>query len=177
MAEAAGDSALVGEDLGVIPPFVRRSLTRLGIPGYRVLRWEKDGPVFRDPATYPALSVATTGTHDTSTLAMWWSSELDDSERRALAAVPGFETLLETGADFTPRVHAALLDGLYGARSGLTVLPMQDAYGGTERVNVPATVASTNWSYRLPWTVTELQGATGATLRNDLLALVRRHAR
>ena len=33
----------IAEDLGVIPPFVRDSLRELGMPGYRVLPWEKDG--------------------------------------------------------------------------------------------------------------------------------------
>src|SRR5439155_23925782 len=45
-------------------------------PGYRVLRWESDGGVFRDPAGFPPLSVATSGTHDTSALATWWEEEL-----------------------------------------------------------------------------------------------------
>jgi len=49
LASAAG-TALMGEDLGVVPDFVRASLVRLAIPGYRVLRWEDDAGVFRDPS-------------------------------------------------------------------------------------------------------------------------------
>src|SRR5262249_6396451 len=63
--EAAGTTELIGEDLGVVPPFVRTSLAGLAIPGYRVLRWEDDAGVFRDPRGYPRRSVSTTGTHDT----------------------------------------------------------------------------------------------------------------
>src|SRR4029077_14947638 len=96
--DAGGQMALLGEDLGVVPGFVRRSLTRLGIPGYRVLRWEDDGGVFRDPRRWPALSVATTGTHDTSALATWWEEDLDPAARRALAAVPVFAPLRDAGA-------------------------------------------------------------------------------
>ncbi|HVR64648.1 MAG TPA: glycogen debranching protein GlgX, partial [Polyangia bacterium] len=33
---------VVAEDLGSVPPYLRPSLERLGIPGYRVLRWEKE---------------------------------------------------------------------------------------------------------------------------------------
>src|SRR5207253_1754146 len=84
-----------------------------GIPGYRVLRWESDGGVFRDPAGFPPLSVATSGTHDTSALAIWWEEELGADGRRALAAVPSFGRLAGAGAAFTPGVHEALLDGLY----------------------------------------------------------------
>jgi len=177
LREAARGMGVLGEDLGVVPPFVRQSLTRLGVPGYRVLRWESDGDMFRDPRTYPALSVATTGTHDTSALATWWTDELDAGWRRALAAVPGFAPLADAGASFTPAVHAALLDGVYAAGSDLVILPFQDAYGGRERINLPATVGSTNWDYRLPWTVAELDGDAGRSLREQLRALCRRHGR
>ena len=44
---------IIAEDLGVIPDFVRESLARLGIPGYRVFRWERhwhdDGPAVSRP--------------------------------------------------------------------------------------------------------------------------------
>jgi 4-alpha-glucanotransferase len=175
--EAARGTGVVGEDLGVVPPFVRRSLARLEVPGYRVLRWETDDGVFRDPATYPPRSVATTGTHDTSALATWWADELDDAGRRALAAVPAFASLRGAGARFTPAVHEALLDGLYAARSELVVVPFPDVYGGRERINVPATVGSANWGYRLPWTLEELDGPAGAALAARLDARARRHAR
>jgi len=175
--EGGAGTALMGEDLGVVPDFVRASLGRLAIPGYRVLRWEDDAGVFRDPSGYPPLSIATSGTHDTSTLATWWSEELDPAARRALAAVPAFGSLRDADAPFTPAVHAALLDGLYGAASSLVLLPVQDTYGGRERINVPATVERSNWDFRLPWTVRELQGGAGAELRERLLALARRHAR
>jgi 4-alpha-glucanotransferase len=100
-----------------------------------------------------------------------------DDVRRALAAVPAFAPLRDAGAAFTPGVHAALLDGLYAAGSRLVVIPFQDAYGGRERVNVPATVGPPNWDYRIPWTVEALAGAEGVPLRDRLAALASRHAR
>ena len=174
---AAGTTQAIGEDLGVVPPFVRRSLTALGIPGYRVLRWEADGDVFRDPAAYPPLSVATSGTHDTSALAVWWEEELTDVQRKALAAVPAFAALGDAPAAFSPAVHAALLDGLYAAGSRLVVLPLPDAYGGRERINVPASMGDANWSYRMPWTVDDLAGGAAEDLRARLAALAARHGR
>jgi len=83
---------VIAEDLGVVPPFIRASLDRLAIPGYRVQRWERDyhaaGQPFLDPATWPAVSVATTGTHDTDSVADWYES-LSDEDRTALLALPG----------------------------------------------------------------------------------------
>ncbi|HYY05315.1 MAG TPA: 4-alpha-glucanotransferase [Candidatus Limnocylindria bacterium] len=174
---AAGPAEVTGEDLGVVPDFVRRSLATLGIPGYRVLRWESDGGAFRDPAAFPPLSVATSGTHDTSALAAWWEEELGADGRRALAAVPSFGRLAGAGARFTPAVHEALLDGLYAAASALVVLPFADAYGGRERINLPGTVGPPNWGYRVPWNVEDLCGSAGAALRDRLRALAVRHGR
>ncbi len=65
------------EDLGTVPEFVRESIARLGIPGYKVLRWEP-----ADPVSYPPLSVAMTGTHDTESLAVWWESLTAEERRR-----------------------------------------------------------------------------------------------
>jgi len=174
---AAGAAGVTGEDLGVVPDFVRRSLTTLAIPGYRVLRWERDGDVFRDPAGFPPLSVATSGTHDTSALAVWWEEEVGADGRRGLAAVPSFGRLGGADAAFTPAVHEALLDGLYGAGSALVVLPFPDAYGGRERINLPGTVGPPNWGYRVPWTVEDLCGSAGAALQGRLRALAARHGR
>jgi len=176
--DAGAGAEAMAEDLGVIPDFVRRSLTALGIPGYCVLRWEADHGAFRDPAEYPRLSVALSGTHDTSSLATWWENELDDAGRRALAAVASFAKLAGAPATLTPAVHAALLDGLYGAGSDLVVLPFPDVYGGRERINTPATVGTSNWSYRLPWTLRELQESReGRALAERLRGLAGRHRR
>ena len=56
-------------------PGLSLALARLNVPGFRVFRWERfwhlpDQP-FRDPAEYPVISVATSGTHDTESMAAW----------------------------------------------------------------------------------------------------------
>ena len=157
-----------------MPDVVRHSLRHLGVPGFRVLRWEHEWGTFRDPCAYPELSVATTGTHDTSSLATWWEEELTPELRAALAAVPDFAALRDRGDRLTPDVHAALLRGLYGASSRLVILPFMDAYGGHERINVPSTVQDTNWTYRVPWTMDELLGDAGASLAAQLHDLAAR---
>lgn len=174
---AARPAQVIGEDLGAVPDWVRRSLAALGVPGYRVLRWEADGGVFRDPRGWPVGSVATSGTHDTTPLATWWTDELGDDGRRALAAVPLFAGLAGSDATFTPAVHATLLDGLNAAASDLVVLPFEDACGGRVRINTPATVGPQNWSYRLPWTIEQLDAPEGRALAARLSALAARHGR
>jgi 4-alpha-glucanotransferase len=175
MAAFSQGARVIAEDLGTVPDFVRASLSRQGIPGYRVLRWEKDGAVYRDPAKWPAVSLATTGTHDTDSLADWYES-LPAAERAALLALPGLEALATRAPEtFDDGVRDALLELVSGSLSDLLLLPFQDAVGARERVNVPGTVNADNWSYRMPGLVSALLADQAAAER--LAALARRTGR
>ena len=57
------------------------------------------------------------------------------------------------------------------------ILPFLDIYGGRERINVPSTVADTNWTYRMPWTVDQLLSEPGAALAGRLRELAARTGR
>jgi 4-alpha-glucanotransferase len=160
---------VVAEDLGMVPPFLRPSLTELGIPGYKVLRWEKDDApgedpptVFRDPAEWDVLSVATSGTHDVETNAEWYDA-LPAGDREALALVPGLE-LVADHPRFDDAVRDALLRVIYAAPSEIVAVPFQDALGSDERINLPGTVLPTNWTYRMAMTLAALR-EDGATAR------------
>lgn len=159
---AMGDEGigLVVEDLGTVPPFVRASLEAMRLPGYKVLRWEKDGPVFRDPTAWTARSVATTGTHDTEPLATWWEAMPPD-ERGAFCNIPSLSSLPDGAEAFTPQVHDAIFELLYKSGSNLLLPVIQDIVGSKDRINVPGTVGPDNWSYRLPWDVEQLLAGEG----------------
>ena len=163
-------TALVAEDLGTVPPFVRRSLTKLGVPGFRVLRWEKDEALFRDPADWPKLSVGTTGTHDTDTIARWWES-LETEERTELRKLPAFSRLGNSEAlHFGEAAHEAILDAVYSSGSNLLLLPVQDVFGLRERINLPGTLGAGNWTWRMPWTSAELLTDAGARRHTERAA-------
>jgi len=152
---------IIAEDLGIIPDFVRASLAQLSIPGFKVLRWERywqaEGQPFKDPVEYPAVSVATSGTHDTEPMVTWWEDAPRD-ERSAILAVPSLRARLteedralvdEPGLPHT--IHEALLESLYESGSHILILPIQDIFGWRDRINQPATVGDSNWTWRLPW--------------------------
>ena len=142
------DAGIIAEDLGVVPDWVRQILTGLGLPGYRVLRWERDGHVYRNPRNFPAVSLVTTGTHDTETVREWWEAN-DDAERAAVArAYPEFEGVEPTPA-FSPRIHEAFIAACENAGSDLAVLPWQDVLGTRDRINLPGTMGDANWAYRI----------------------------
>jgi 4-alpha-glucanotransferase len=150
---ASSGATIIAEDLGVVPPFVRESLARLGVPGCKVMRWERDydlpGQPLIDPARFPALSAALTGTHDTETLAEWWVGEG------------------HTGIPWSEATRDELLQSAYGAGSNELFMPMQDIFGWTERINTPATVGDHNWTWRLPWRVDEMPGVAEAAERAE----------
>jgi 4-alpha-glucanotransferase len=156
---------VVAEDLGVIPDFVRASIARLGVPGCRVLRWERrwhvEGQPFIDPSEFPAASLAMTGTHDTETLAGWWEAATAD-ERARMMALPRMHALTSAGARpddrWNARLRDAILETAYGAGSDDVFMPVQDVFGWSDRINTPATVGSDNWTWRLPWAVDALAG-------------------
>jgi 4-alpha-glucanotransferase len=159
--DEAGSTIVIAEDLGVIPPFVRASLRTLGVPGYKVMRWEKidegtSAGAFISPADYPELSLATTGTHDTDTLAEWWDEAPADERARMLAllALPTVSAhRAEVGFD---EVRDAMLAALYAAPSRLVMIPIQDLFGWRERINLPGTVGPANWSWRLPLAIEDM---------------------
>jgi 4-alpha-glucanotransferase len=185
--EAGGVAGVIAEDLGTVPMWVRESLTQLGIPGYKVFRWETHDGAYIDPRSYPELSVATTGTHDTDTLAVWWEG-LSEKERQAAllslnvvdsgpstlrlgsgqAQDSGLSTQ-DSGLPLSPDLHLALLHRLYEAGSVLTILPIQDLFGWSERINTPATINRRNWSYRLPVTIDGLDQTPAIRERMEVL--------
>jgi len=170
---ASHGAAILAEDLGTVPDFVRASMERLAVPGMKVLRWEREwqqpGRPFRDPACYPAKSVATTGTHDTEAMAEWWDAS-DDDERRAVTSLP---LLRERGTPpdrpFSDATRDALLEALFAAGSDLLILPLQDIFGWRDRINRPASVGNENWTWRLPTTVEDLMTAPGPSARASFL--------
>ena len=153
---------VIAEDLGVVPDFVRDSLTSLGIPGYKVFRWERHwhtpGQPFKDPVDYPRVAVATSGTHDTEPLVIWWENAPVE-ERRAILEIPSVRERLSAdvraaaidSTELSSMVRDALLESLFASGADLLVLPIQDVFGWRDRINQPATIGSHNWTWKLPW--------------------------
>jgi 4-alpha-glucanotransferase len=168
---SAPGARLIAEDLGVIPAFVRHTLARLGIPGFKVLRWERDwdveGRPFKNPADYPRSSVATSGTHDTETIAQWWD-EAPLDERRAVSALLG-DRRIDPESSFDARVRDAILDILFTSGADLVLVPIHDVFGWRERINTPALVSDENWTWRLPWPVEDLRTHPIATERAEYM--------
>jgi len=168
---------VIAEDLGTVPDFVRESLARHDVPGFKVFRWERhwhnEGQPFRDPAVYPAMSVALSGTHDTEPMVVWWE-EASEPEREKASAVSHAPI---AHAPY-PEVRDVLVELLYASGSNLAIFPIQDVFGWRDRINDPSVVAESNWVYRLPWPTDRLHEFPEARERQSTLrAWAARHGR
>jgi 4-alpha-glucanotransferase len=157
--EEAGEAMLVAEDLGVIPPFVNETLYNLHIPGMKIMRWQKRKDRYLHPKLYPWLSVATTGTHDTTPMALWWN-EISVAERDAFLSMLNKGNVLSPETPSIPPDDPAgqliWLSALASASSMIAILPFQDILGLSDEINQPGTISEKNWCYRMPENIDSL---------------------
>jgi 4-alpha-glucanotransferase len=153
----------IAEDLGVIPPFARELLGELGMPGYRVLPWEKQDGRLRDPRGFPKNSVASWSTHDTPPILAWWD-ELPEADRAQFTIAAQIVPSMDEGAR-----SLALLRHLYGSTSDLALVLVQELLGTRERINTPATVGPHNWTWRLPRPIEDLERDADLAVRFEAI--------
>ncbi len=164
MIDAAGPNAVIAEDLGVIPEFVRETMKTLGLPGYKVLPWERNADFIpRDPRAFPELSVSSWSTHDTLPITQWWY-ELEDWERERIAKLDGFSVDLPEGER-----ELALVKLLFSSASELVLLLAQEILGDKARINLPGTVTDSNWTWRLSRPIEDLRDDPGVGARLDAI--------
>ncbi|HET9621086.1 MAG TPA: 4-alpha-glucanotransferase [Kofleriaceae bacterium] len=98
--------ALVGEDLGVVPPQVRPAMAEHGLFRLHVGQWGLPAEPGDEPEAAPAEAVASLNTHDTPTFAGWWrGTDIDD--RKDLGLITAEQELAERVA--RDRARTALL--------------------------------------------------------------------
>jgi 4-alpha-glucanotransferase len=155
----ASGAMILAEDLGTVPDFVRASLARLGIPGSKVLRWERDwdrpGQPFIEPERYPTVSAAFTGTHDTEPLAVWWERASREDRAEAIRLLVGGNS--DPDQPWNDVLRDSLLELAYRTASRELFVPVQDVFGWRDRINTPAIISEDNWTWRLPWPVDRLE--------------------
>jgi 4-alpha-glucanotransferase len=151
--EAAGNSTVVAEDLGLVPDYVRPSLLKLGIPGFKIPMFDRnpDGS-YQDSSEYPPVSIATLATHDHEPMASLWNKwSLENSgekEKKHLlewAEIPHFDP----SRPFDVELHAAICRKLLASPSRFVIFMITDLFGTTLRFNVPGPMSESNWTERL----------------------------
>jgi 4-alpha-glucanotransferase len=174
--EAAGDKAVVGEDLGAVPDYVRPHLKEIGIAGFKIMHWEvavgKDGEEHPIPGEdYDECGFATYATHDHPPMAKMWEEfreNLDDPDPgtrggaawnlRILSEIAGLEVPKDRRSyePYDREIKWAMLEGLLACNSRYAAFMITDLYGMEERFNIPGTVGGSNWRVRMPFLVAEM---------------------
>jgi 4-alpha-glucanotransferase len=183
--EASGETTVVAEDLGVVPDYVRPTLNRLGVPGFRipVLFREQDG-TYSDPKQYPRLSLVQPATHDHPPLAAAWAEcwrNIDagkdvEANRRELRQTMDFVGLKnqEPPREFSEQFHEAFTRTVFQCPSWLAVFQITDVFGMTARFNTPGSVSPNNWTHRLSQTVKELDENPVLLARTNMFSRIAR---
>lgn len=172
------EAIIIGEDLGVVPAGFRKAMQESGLLGYRLFFFERGKQGFFSPEEWPAPALACIGSHDTATLAGWWSGhDLDvrqviepldaeshlrqqrerDEEREQVRAFIREHLGREIGKSFTPALAVAIHTLVARTPSRLMAVQLEDLLGLEEQPNLPGTTAEhPNWRRRLPIPLEEL---------------------
>lgn len=162
---------IVGEDLGTVPDGFREEMARAGMLGYRLFFFERDEDGFVPPASWPRDVLACIGSHDTATLAGWWTGN-DIATRRAAGLYDRPETervwqirrgerheamglLQRHGVEaLEDRYDTVIAAGLHRLIAStpcrLFAVQLEDLTGEIEQPNLPGTTDEhPNWQRRL----------------------------
>ncbi len=168
LMEAAGQSAIVAEDLGVVPDYVRPLLKKLGIAGFAIPIFERieEDRSFKPKETLPVLSLTTYGTHDHQPIASfyeglvtWWHGPDGEQGWLEVQRLMKFLGLDEEQPpiEFTHELHMVFLKVLLETPCWLAVLMITDLLGTSQRFNEPGLSGDYNWSQRLAASLSELE--------------------
>jgi 4-alpha-glucanotransferase len=143
----------IAEDLGTIPEEVYPCLKELGICGTKVMRWEKKHNGSYIPIQeYEPLSMTTVSTWDCDTIKGWWKMFPNEAQEFAhfkqwqYANELTFHQLfliLQESHQTPSYFHINLLQEYLSLFPDLVWPTIEE-----ERINIPGTLTSTNWTYR-----------------------------
>ena len=163
----------IGEDLGSVPPEVKKALHDLGICGTKVMRWERfwdEDEAFIPIDAYPEDSLTTVSTHDTETLGGWWRDYPLEAKQLALSKGWSYHPILN------PSLRQELLWDSHHTSSLFHVNLLQEYLAlipelswpdpDLDRINTPGYVSEHNWSYRLRSSLEEF--TTNSSLANAI---------
>lgn len=147
LQEKLPDVELVAEDLGDLRPEVVELKEYFHLKGMKVLEFSIDtsGKYARDTFGEEENMIIYTGTHDNDTLMQWYES-LSVTGRRKV------RSFLKRQGISTGSVRERLLTYTLNSKAAYAIVPMADVLGlGKEgRMNLPGTVGSPNWEWRMP---------------------------
>jgi len=134
------------EDLGDVTEEVISLRDKYNLQGMRVLQFELEKIL---PAEdFPLNSVVCTGTHDNNTLIGWFELLPEKSRNKSIQTK---YKLLQYFQCTNKNIHWEIINYALSTASNIVTIPLQDILGknSSGRFNVPGTLSSNNWSWRM----------------------------
>ncbi|TDA70166.1 MAG: 4-alpha-glucanotransferase [Clostridia bacterium] len=136
---------LVGEDLGTVPGYIRRAMTRHGLYRMHVQQLELDPARPLPLPRPPARSLASLNTHDLPPFAAFWAQE-NAATREALAGFLRSQGWPVAATDDPEVILRAALTYLAASPAALLLVNLEDLWLETAPQNIPGTGAEQpNW--------------------------------
>ncbi len=165
--EGAGTTRVIGEDLGVVPDYVRPNLRALGIAGFKIPQWESHGEQVTPGSEYERLSVATYTTHDHKPIRALWeeafehptaTSEQSRFDLEKVAVFAGFNPTTDQ-VDFEKDFYPAIMEALFKSEAWIAIVMITDLLARKYRFNIPGTKANLNWTRRIRRSLAQLRSS------------------
>jgi len=176
--EEAGGMRVAGEDLGVVPDYVRPNLRSLGIAGFKIPQWNTQDGMIIPGQMYERLSVATYATHDHEPIRALWDEAFEQpasdavEQARAtlekIALFAGLNSKIDE-LDFEKDFYPSIMGALFSCESWIAIVMLTDLLARTYRFNVPGTKASLNWTRRMQRSVAQLSSSRKEQKRMRLM--------
>ncbi|MGM9969712.1 MAG: 4-alpha-glucanotransferase [Anaeroplasma sp.] len=149
------DLNIVAEDLGVIDEGVITLMKQTNYPGMKVLEFAFDGYENNEhkPSNYTENYIVYTGTHDNMPL---YQYILDLSPEQLETFVRDLhiqckQLHVRFKRNSCKSLTNTVVELAFASRANTCIIPMQDllCQDGSTRMNLPSTVSTNNWSYRI----------------------------
>ncbi len=185
--EEAGATRVIGEDLGMVPDYVRPSLRSLGIAGFKIPQWKTSDGEITPGDKYERLSVATYATHDHKPLRALWEEAFEratatsDQSRFELEKIARFAGLapkidpaqeglaVASKSDFEKDFYPAIMEALFRSNAWIAIVMITDLLARKYRFNVPGTKTQWNWTRRMQRSVAQLRASPNVQRRMHLI--------
>jgi 4-alpha-glucanotransferase len=178
LLEEAGGRRVIGEDLGVVPEYVRPNLRSLGIAGFKIPQWEIHDGMIIPGQMYERLSVATYATHDHEPIRALWNEAFERPISKAgeqaratlekIALFAGLNSKIEE-LDFERDFYPAIMEALFRCESWIAIVMITDLLARKYRFNVPGTKANLNWTRRMQRSMAQLGSSRKERKRMELI--------
>ncbi len=146
---------IVAEDLGFIDDDVRNLLKQTAYPGMKILEFAFDGSRDNEhkPSCFKENYIVYTGTHDNMPMYQYILDLEPDALNTFMSDLK--EECLKLGVEVKDHSYEAVTETIvelaFASIANTCIIPFQDLLSQDEsaRMNLPSTVSTKNWSYRI----------------------------